>query len=60
MFITVGREHVVVGLGEHGLVVVEGEVLGEELVGQLVRLEERLQLHDPGDVAGLEPGKRDS
>ena len=49
-----------VGLCEHGVVVVEGEVLGEELVGQLVRLEERLQLHDPGDVAGLEPGKRDS
>ena len=49
-----------VGLCEHGVVVVEGEVLGEELVGQLVRLEERLQLHDPRYVAGLEPGKRDS
>ena len=35
----VGRQDVVVGLGEHGVEVVEGEVLREQLVGQLVDLE---------------------
>ena len=35
---SVRREHVVVGLREHGVVVVEGQVLAQELVGQLVHL----------------------
>ena len=43
---SVGGEDVVVGLGEHGVEVVEGEVLGQQLVAQLVHLQQGLKFLD--------------
>ena len=45
-----------VGLREHGVEVVEREVLREELVRELVDFDEGLELNDAGDVVGLEAG----
>ena len=47
-----------VGLCEHRVVLVQREVLGQQLVRQLVDLEQRLQLHDACEVAGLEARDR--
>ncbi len=43
-------------LCEHRVKVVQGEVLREQLVRQPVDADERLQLHHPCQVAGLEAG----
>ena len=52
----VGSEHVVVGLVEHVVELVQGEVFRQDLVGELVDPDEGVQLNHAGDVAHLEPG----
>ena len=42
--LTIGSDNVVVGLLQHRVVVVEGEVLGQQLVRQLVDAEEGVKL----------------
>lgn len=52
----VGCKHVVVGFCEHGRVLVQSQVLGQQFVGQLVHFQQSLQLHNPSDVSCLKPG----
>ena len=50
----VGGGHVLVGLLEQSVEVLEDEVLGEQLVRESIEAHERVELHDAGEVAALE------
>ena len=52
----VGGEHVVVRLAEHVVELVEGQVLGQQLVGKSVHPGQAVQLHNSCYVTGLKPG----
>ena len=56
----VGGEHVVVRLTEHVIELVEGQVLGQQLVGESVHPGQTVQLHNSCYVTSLKSGNGNS
>ena len=49
----VRRQNVVIGLLEHGMKFVQGQMFRQQFMRQFVDLDQGLQLDDPGNVPGL-------
>ena len=52
---SIWSKHIVVGLLEHGMELVKGQMLGKEFVRQFVDFDEGLQFDNARDVSSFEP-----